>query len=180
MQMNDEIAAIAYFDPNASSNPGKISGTVKFFQESPNQPTLVQIKLSAVPRGVHGIHIHRLGDLTRGCDSTCQHWNPQDRMHGSQQLTGSDRHAGDLSNNIEANYQSIVDYTYWDELIDLSGPYSIIGRSVVIHDKKDDLGLYRNEDSERGRESATTGNAGKRIACAIIGITDYPTNSHCK
>ena len=36
---------------------------------------------------------------------------------------------------------------------------------VIVHDNKDDLGLGND------KESLVTGNAGKRLACGIIGIT---------
>ena len=40
----------------------------------------------------------------------------------------------------------------------------LLGRSFIIHDKKDDLGKGGD------KESLKTGNAGKRIACGIIGL----------
>ena len=40
---------------------------------------------------------------------------------------------------------------------------NIVGRGLIIHENEDDCGLGNTPDS------LTTGNAGKRIACAIIG-----------
>ena len=40
----------------------------------------------------------------------------------------------------------------------------ILGRSVIIHEDEDDLGLGTFEDSK------TTGHSGARIACSVIGI----------
>ena len=47
----------------------------------------------------------------------------------------------------------------------------IIGRSIIIHEDEDDLGLGNFEDSK------TTGHSGKRIACSVIGISK---NGICK
>jgi len=44
----------------------------------------------------------------------------------------------------------------------LTGEYSVIGRSFVVHDGKDDLGKENND------ESRNTGNAGARAACCTI------------
>lgn len=46
----------------------------------------------------------------------------------------------------------------------LFGAESIIGRSVVLHEKADDLGLGDSPLSEK------TGNSGARIACGTIGL----------
>ena len=43
-----------------------------------------------------------------------------------------------------------------------TGEYSVLGRSVMIHADKDDLGKGGHE------LSSTTGNAGARVACGEI------------
>ena len=76
-------------------------------------------------------------------------------------------HAGDLTNNIQSDSSGQVHFSYKDPRVQLRGDIqqSIIGRSVVIHDGIDDLGQGGNPESKK------TGNAGERIACAIIGHT---------
>jgi len=167
---------IAVFDSKSSSNSGKISGYVSLHQCSLVASTKIRIKLSGFKPGTtHGIHIHEFGDLSEGCLSACSHYSIPGQLHGSISLFGKSRHIGDLCSNITADSTGKVDFVYQDELVNLSGPYSVVGRMIVIHDKPDDLGRYRYENNERGRESAKTGNAGKRIACAVIGLsrTDF-------
>ena len=50
-------------------------------------------------------------------------------------------------------------------LIKLSGETSVIGRSFVLHADKDDLGRGGFSDSK------TTGHAGTRMACGVIGLS---------
>ena len=49
-------------------------------------------------------------------------------------------------------------------MVALFGPFSVVGRSCVLHKKTDDLG--KGGDAE----SLKTGNAGARIACGVIGL----------
>lgn len=51
-----------------------------------------------------------------------------------------------------------------DSIISLVGKYSILGRAVVVHSDVDDLGRGGFSDS------LTTGHAGTRVACGVIGI----------
>lgn len=163
--------AICVFDPKSSFNKAKISGTVKFHQCDPKFSTIIRFDLSGFkPNSVHAIHIHSSGDLTKGCESLCAHYNPYKKMHGSSALYGKDRHVGDLINNIHSDSKGNFVFDYEDDLVKLSEEYSVVGRSIVIHENQDDCGKYRYENSERGDESRTTGNAGSRISCALIGI----------
>lgn len=65
--------------------------------------------------------------------------------------------------NIQANSDGVSSMTIIDSYVTLSGTRSILGRGLVIHNNKDDLGKGGAPDS------LTTGNAGSRIACAVIG-----------
>jgi Cu-Zn family superoxide dismutase len=77
----------------------------------------------------------------------------------------SKRHVGDLG-NIKTNNKGDAKYTFYDNVIKLRGTKcNIIGRGLIIHADEDDCGKGENA------ESLKTGNAGKRIACAVIGYS---------
>nr|BAC10110.1 copper/zinc-superoxide dismutase [Oryza sativa Japonica Group]BAD30565.1 copper/zinc-superoxide dismutase [Oryza sativa Japonica Group] len=132
-----------------------VKGTIFFSQEG--DPTSVTGSVSGLKPGLHGFHVHALGDTTNGCMST-PHFNPTGKEHGAPQ--DENRHAGDLG-NITAG-ADVANVNVSDSQIPLTGAHSIIGRAVVVHADPDDLG--------KGHElSKTTGNAGGRVAC-IIGL----------
>jgi superoxide dismutase, Cu-Zn family len=90
------------------------------------------------------------------------HFNPFSKTHGGP--THEVRHAGDLG-NIVANGEGVAKIDIEDKQISLTGNLSVLGRTVVVHADQDDLG-------DGGHElSKTTGNAGGRLACGVIGIT---------
>lgn len=135
-----------------------IQGEIKFTQGW-FQTTLIQFELYGPPFQTHAIHIHEFGDLRNGCESLGPHWNPTSQYHGSIFLHDSDRHAGDLINNITFDQNGLFRFSYYDSMVNVKDIY---GRSIVIHEQPDDLGIGGN------KESRITGNAGKRIACGII------------
>lgn len=89
------------------------------------------------------------------------HFNPFGKEHGAP--NAEIRHVGDLG-NVEADASGSAKINITDKFITLSGPLSILGRTVVVHADIDDLGVGGHELSK------TTGNAGGRIGCGVIGI----------
>jgi superoxide dismutase, Cu-Zn family len=115
------------------------------------------------PPGLHGFHIHEKADFSNGCLSAGPHFNPYNNTHGSS--VSENRHVGDLG-NIRSNDKGIAKGT---KVLKKSGiklygepEFSVIGRSMMVHEGEDDLGLGGNE------ESLKTGNAGARLACGEI------------
>ncbi|EOY10584.1 Copper/zinc superoxide dismutase 3 isoform 4 [Theobroma cacao] len=68
------------------------------FSQFPNGITHVKGKITGLSPGLHGFHIHALGDTTNGCNSTGPHFNPFKKDHGAP--SDGERHAGDLGNII--------------------------------------------------------------------------------
>eukprot|EP00897_Mesotaenium_endlicherianum_P001175 jgi/Mesen1/11058/ME000099S10501 len=138
-----------------------VEGVVNLTQED-NGPTKVELKITGLAPGNHGFHLHEFGDTTNGCMSTGPHFNPEKKTHGAP--GDEERHAGDLG-NVVANAEGVAEATINDAQIPLTGPNSVVGRAFVIHEAEDDLGKGGHE------LSSTTGNAGGRLACGVIGLT---------
>jgi superoxide dismutase, Cu-Zn family len=160
-----------------------VKGSIKFHQCEKEYKTIVTFDLYGMhPNKMRACHIHEYGDESQGCKSLGSHWNPYGNNHSYTCLSiGKNKpnkcspyrsHAGDLLNNITVNRQGSFSYSYTDSRLQIRGDISqsIIGRSIVIHDGIDDLGLGGNP------ESLKTGNAGGRMACAIIGHSKLLSN----
>ncbi|KAM9788473.1 superoxide dismutase [Cu-Zn] [Neosynchiropus ocellatus] len=163
---------------------GETVGTVHFSQEGESDPVTLKGEIRGLEPGAHGFHVHAFGDNTNGCVSAGPHFNPHGNSHGgptdavrsvgrrgggefpSEPTVPSSvlRHVGDLG-NVTAGADGVAEIDITDKQLTLAGPLSIIGRTMVIHEKGDDLGRGGNE------ESLKTGNAGGRLACGVIGIT---------
>nr|XP_019710350.1 superoxide dismutase [Cu-Zn]-like [Elaeis guineensis] len=94
--------------------------------------TKVIANISGLKRGLHGFHIHALGDTTNSCMSTGLHFNPIGKEQGAPE--DENRHAGDLG-NVTAGEDRTVNFS----IIPLSGLNSIIGRAGVVHADPDNL-----------------------------------------
>jgi Cu-Zn family superoxide dismutase len=142
---------------NADGGSG-VTGQVIF--EAVGGKTKISAEIHGLSAGKHGFHIHELGDLSGGCKTAKGHYNPYNKTHGGPK--DARRHVGDLG-NIIANDKGVANCEIIDELVQLNGLNSVVGRSVVVHADEDDLGKGGFNDS------LTTGHAGARVACGVIG-----------
>jgi len=155
---HEPIHAIAVF------NDEKIKGVVRFTEDLETNQVRLDVGITGLkPNSLHGFHVHEAGDLTDNCTSMCAHFNPYGKTHGCPGM--KERHVGDLG-NLKTNSKGEAFSTFYDDAIKLTGTEcNIIGRGVIIHADEDDCGKGGNA------ESLKTGNAGKRIACAVIGYS---------
>lgn len=124
--------------------------------------------ITGLVAGSYGFHIHELGD-TSSCDAAGAHYNPDGTTHGGRDHNV--RHVGDLGNiQFVGADSAVAGVDFVDDVIALRGRNSILGRTLMLHAGEDDLGLGGHETS------LTTGNAGARVACGVIGIQS-PTGS---
>ncbi len=131
-----------------------VTGTATF-AELPKGGVKVHVHIEKAPPGTHGLHIHEKGDCSDPkAASAGGHFNPGGMPHAGP-MEGK-RHAGDLGNiEIKADGTGDLDITS-DMLTVKAGPNSVVGRSVVFHEKADDL------------TTQPTGNAGGRLGCGVI------------
>jgi Cu-Zn family superoxide dismutase len=143
-------------------NENGVTGIVKFIQD--NKRVTVSYEIKGLKDGLHGFHVHEYGDLTDKCNSTCAHFNPNNKTHGGR--NSKESHVGDLGNIKSKN--NLAKGSFYDNKIslDYKSMYCIVGRSIIVHEDRDDLGRGNND------ETLKTGNAGKRMACGVIGITN--------
>ncbi|KAK2722367.1 superoxide dismutase [Cu-Zn]-like [Artemia franciscana] len=139
-----------------------IHGEFVFRQQSPCSPVIMTGSIFNLPPGSHGFHVHEYGRPNATCYSGV-HFNPFGQVHGG--LLDKERHVGDFG-NINAfrtkSGRTVAQFAAVDPVISLCGQRSIVGRTLVVHEKRDDLGRGPN------LESLKTGNSGKPIGCGVI------------
>jgi Cu-Zn family superoxide dismutase len=148
---SDAPRATATLQPTKGN---KTAGTVDFYQVG-NKVRVVGTVNGLVPGREHGFHVHEAGDCSSGDGMSAKgHFNPHGKPHGHPQ--SGERHAGDLpSLRADASGSAKLD-TELDIVTVTSGPASVVGRGLIVHADPDD---YKTQP---------TGNAGARLACAVI------------
>ena len=144
--------AIAVLHPTKGNN---VTGSVTFTKDPKGIRVIAEI--AGLNPGKHGFHIHEFGDCS-ATDATSAggHFNPGAKSPHAGPADDK-RHTGDLG-NIEAQGSGVAKLDWIDHQISFEGPNSVLGRSVVVHEKPDDL------------KTQPTGDAGSRVACGVIGI----------
>ena len=145
------LKAIAVLHPTAGN---KISGTVTFTEVADG--VQVHAEITGLTPGNHGFHVHEFGDCSApDASSAGAHFNPTNKPHAAPDA--AERHVGDMG-NVETDASGKAKLEYLDHHISLTNDQSsVIGRSVVVHAKADDL------------KSQPAGDSGARIACGVIG-----------
>ncbi len=139
---------------HATKSGGEAHGEVTFTKTEGG--IHVEGEVSGLAPGEHGFHIHEFGDVhSPDGMSTGGHFNPDKVDHAG--LHADKKHVGDLG-NIKANEKGVAKIDLVDKTLSFSGPHSIIGRGLIVHEKADDL------------KTQPTGNAGGRVASAVIGV----------
>jgi superoxide dismutase, Cu-Zn family len=137
-----------------SAPTSKVQGAVMF--EKVENGVKITADIFGLTPGKHGFHIHEFGDCS-AVDYTSA--GPHFMMTGQSHGAPGDKmsHMGDMG-NLVADSTGKAHLEFVDANISFSGHNSILGRSVIIHEKEDDL------------KTQPTGNSGARIACGTIGI----------
>jgi Cu-Zn family superoxide dismutase len=143
-------SAIAMLEPTKGN---ETAGTIEFRQQG-NKLQVVANVTGLAPNQEHGFHVHETGDCSSGDGmSTGGHFNPDGKPHGPQ---NAPHHAGDMpSLKADANGNAKATFVL-DDVTVAPGPKSVVGRGLIVHKDPDD---YKTQP---------TGNAGARIACAVI------------
>ncbi|KAM4051883.1 extracellular superoxide dismutase [Cu-Zn]-like [Anomaloglossus baeobatrachus] len=155
------IYATCHLQPNPKLDASElqITGKILFKQMYPQGKLEAIFTIEGFPMDVNqtsrAIHIHSYGDLSNGCDSTGGHFNPYSLNHPD--------HPGDFHNFRVRNGKIQQHLTNLEAT--MFGPYTAVGRSIVVHKLADDLGKGNNQ------ASLENGNAGTRLACCVIGFT---------
>jgi Cu-Zn family superoxide dismutase len=145
------LKAIAVLHPTAGN---KVSGTVTFTEIADG--VQVHAEITGLTPSKHGFHVHEFGDCSApDAMSAGAHFNPTNQPHAGPDDAA--RHVGDMG-NVEANASGKATLDYVDHDMSLTNDQkSVIGRSVIVHVKADDL------------KTQPTGDSGARVACGVIG-----------
>jgi len=146
------LRATAELQPTTGN---KTLGEVTFEELGGGKVRLVAQVINLKPNQEHGFHIHEAGDCSSGDGMSAKgHFNPFGKPHAHP--GSAERHAGDLP-SLKSDKGGRARLDVEVDIITVShGPANIIGRGLIVHAQPDD------------HKTQPTGNAGARLACAVI------------
>lgn len=150
-------AAICVFSCSEHHNHGVAHITETY----PNGPLRIDLSVYNIAPGDHGFHLHQSGNELHAPESLCAHFNPTGANHGD--LNDPRGHYGDFGNitvDASGNCRVVI-------VANFVRMNDVLGRSLIIHQDKDDLGRGHFPDS------LTSGHSGKRLLWGIVGV-DVP------
>jgi Cu-Zn family superoxide dismutase len=141
--------AMAWVTGN-SDNP-QLSGLVKFY-DTPYGGVLIEAEVFGLPNvytqdasDFYAMHIHEFGDCSDAFANTGGHYNPTNMPHP--------QHAGDLIPLL--GNQGYAWASFYDKRFTVD---NVVGKSVIIHAKRDDF------------TTQPSGDSGEKIGCGVIRI----------
>lgn len=145
--------ASATIEPRSAS---RLTGTATFTETADGVHVLIDV--AGAPPGEHAVHVHENGDCSApDASSAGGHFNPEKVEHGGPQTAV--HHPGDFGNmTVGADGKGRLELVTSDLTVGES-PISVVGLSIVVHEKADDFGQ-------------PVGNAGGRIGCGEIRAAD--------
>lgn len=144
--------AVAWVKGNSTHS--QLSGLVKFY-DTPYGGVLVEAEIFGLPNvteqgssDFYAMHIHENGDCSGSFEKSGSHYNPTDHPHPE--------HEGDMIPLL--GNQGYAWVSFYDKRFDID---DIIGRSVIIHSRRDDF------------TTQPAGDSGDKIGCGVIRVEDY-------
>ena len=137
-----EREAVAVIRGNAGYE--ELYGKV-FFRHVPTGGVMITAEVIGLPNRSEfwGMHIHEVGDCTKPFDKTGSHYNPTGAVHPM--------HVGDLPPLLNNNGYAYL--AFYDNRFQIK---DILGKSIVIHSRRDDF------------TSQPAGDSGEKIGCGVI------------
>lgn len=148
-----------------SGENNNIQGVIRFAQ----MIGINQMKITGEIQGLPtdrklNIRVYEYGDLTNGPTSTGNRFNPEQKAPNTSK-DPTFNIEGELG-HLQVSPEGHAKIDVIDKRLTLFGPSSIIGRSVVITDEKDEDFTRAEPEENKGAVTAST----NRLAAGVIGI----------
>ncbi len=140
---------------------GNAVGKVMFHQSQKSDQVGVSAKVSGLPAGFHGFHIHETGACEPDFTAAEGHLNPGNENHGL--------HAGDMP-VLLVNQDGSAKMHFRTDRITIDELTANDGTAIIVHEKPDNFTNIPERYAPNGPDETTlaVGDAGGRLACGVV------------